>query len=360
MGRDTAEVMVVVEPGRIEMVEMPLPDTGDDDGLLLVETNGICGSDLELLEADGYELPMVLGHEPTGRILRLGAAAQERWGVDVGDRVAVSSQLRCGTCAGCRGGGRCTSFPGTYGTMPARHPPGLWGGFATHMYLAPSASMVRVADTVSTAELAFHNALANGFEWAVGAGGAGPGTDVLILGAGPRGVGCALAALHAGARRVTVAGLAHDRARLAMAQEFGVHRAVVVTSAEPDELREVTGSHHVVVDTTPHSGSAVLQAVAATATGGRVVLCGIKAPGVRLDIDVNEIVYRRLSLIGPPSKTERSFTAAVEALNSGLLSRARMPTAAYPLARTREAIATLTSTDPDRPFHVRVEPGASA
>jgi alcohol dehydrogenase len=358
MEADAARVVVVTGPGRLEVVELPIPETGDDDGLLLVETNGVCGSDLELIEGsvDGYSLPMVLGHEPAGRIIRLGPAAQKRLGLKVGDRVAVNSQLRCGHCDGCRQTGTCLTFPGTYGTMPAAFEPGLWGGFATHMYLSPSATMVRVADTVTRSELAFHNPLANGFEWAVQAGQVGQGSDVLILGAGPRGIACALASLFVDARQVTLAGLGHDRARLDMARVLGVHRTVVVETNDADELRDTTGSHHLVIDTTPGSGSAVRQAVSAVADGGRLVLGGLKGRGVTFGIDVDIIVRRRLTMVGPPSKSTASFSQAVEALNSGRIHLEPMTTQAYPLERTLEAIKSITATDLNRPLHVRVDP----
>ncbi|WP_433502986.1 zinc-dependent alcohol dehydrogenase [Pseudonocardia halophobica] len=358
MGQEIARVAVGTGGGGLDIVEMPLPEIGEDDGLLLVETNGVCGSDLELLhgEVDGYEMPMVLGHEPTGRILKLGPVAAQRWGVAEGDRVAVSSQLRCGTCDGCRGGGRCTTYPGTYGTMPRRVEPGLWGGFATHMYLAPATSMVKVEESVTTEQLAFHNPLANGFQWAVEAGGASPDTDVLILGCGPRGIACAMAALYVGARSVTVTGLAHDQSRLDLAQALGVHRTVVVKSAETDELRDTVGPHQVVIDTTPVSAVATRQGIAAATTGARIVLCGIKGKGVQLDVDIDDLVYRRLTLTAPPSKTPASFRQACEALNSGRISLGPMITASFPLDRTLDAIDTLTSKDPNRAFHARVDP----
>ncbi|BBG02590.1 MULTISPECIES: zinc-dependent alcohol dehydrogenase [Pseudonocardia] len=358
MALDSARVVVGTGRGRLEIVEVALPEIGDDDGLVLVETNGVCGSDLELLhgEEHGYELPMILGHEPAGRIVALGDAAARRLGLAVGDRVAVNSQLRCGSCAQCRAGGRCRTYPGTYGTMPARVPPGLWGGFATHLYLAPGATAVRVEESVTTAELAFHNPLANGFEWAVEAGGAGAGAEVLVLGAGPRGIACALAALHSGSPRVALTGLAHDRARLDLARELGVQHTHVAATADPAELRDALGAHRVVVDTTPGSGVAVRQAVAAAAPGGRVVLCGLKGPGVRFDVDVDDLVHRRLTVVAPPSKTPGSFRRAVEALNSGRIQLGPMVTASYPLDRTGEAVGTLTSTDPGRALHVRVDP----
>jgi alcohol dehydrogenase len=224
------------------------------------------------------------------------------------------------------------------------------------MYLSPAATMERVEESVTTEQLAFHNPLANGFQWAVEAGGAGPETTVLVLGTGPRGIACALAALHAGARHVTVTGLAHDTARLELAHRLGVHRTVVVETAEAGELRDTLGAQQVVIDTTPASGVALQQGIAAAATGGRVVLCGLKGRGVRLDVDVDDLVHRRLTLVAPPSKTPTSFRRAVEALNGGGVSLGAMTTASYPLDRTLDAIRSLTSTDPQRAFHARVDP----
>lgn len=358
MAQDFARVAVGTEDGKLEIIELPLPEIGEDDGLILVETNGVCGSDLDLLhgEVEGYRRPMVLGHEPAGRIVRLGAVASERLRLLVGDRVAVSSQLRCGTCGGCAAGGRCGTYPGTYGTMPLRVPPGLWGGFATHMYLAPAATAVRVEESVDIAELAFHNPLANGFEWAVKAGRVGPRTSVLILGAGPRGIACALAALYVGAPQVTITGLSHDRPRLALARALGVHRTVEVVSSEPDELREEAGTYQVVIDTTPGSGAALRQGLAAADIGARVVLGGLKGRGVRLDTDVDDLILRRLTVVAPPSKTEASFRRAVEALNSRRIELVAMATTSYPLDLTREAIEALSSTDPARALHSRVDP----
>lgn len=79
---------------------------------------------------------------------------------------------------------------------------------------------------------------------------------------------------------------------------------------------------------------------------------------MHLEIDVDTVIHRRLSILGPPSKTAASFVRSVEALNSGRLPLDVLTTAAYPLDRTLEAIQTLTSVDSQRPFHVRVEPQA--
>ena len=63
---DTVRAAVQLGPRQIEIQEFSRPQIGPDDGLLRVEANGICGSDVEtykghLGKADG---PFIPGHEP--------------------------------------------------------------------------------------------------------------------------------------------------------------------------------------------------------------------------------------------------------------------------------------------------------
>jgi len=44
--------------------------------------------------------------------------------------------------------------------------PALWGGFATHLYLAPEAILVPMSSSVSVAAASLFNVLANGVDWA--------------------------------------------------------------------------------------------------------------------------------------------------------------------------------------------------
>lgn len=348
---------VLIAPHHIEIRDVAMPEVGAQDGLLQVEVNGLCGSDLEFFEGGlaNYPLPMALGHEPVGRVSALGDDARRAWGVEVGDRVVVNSAIRCGTCARCASGHDCRSR--SYGTIAADEPPGLWGGLATHMYLAPGSTLLALDDHVSTAVAAFHNPLANGFEWVGEAGGVGPGSTVAVLGAGPRGLACCLVARMLGAEQVTWAGLARDANRLALAKALDIDTTVTITSADPDELRDAVGVPvDVVVDTTPRSVSAVEQALAALTPGGRLVLAGIKGQGQRLDLEVDTISLRRLTLVGPPSKTPKSLRAAVDAINSGSVDLSAVPTQAFGLDHVADGIAQLGHPEPDGPIHLRVEP----
>lgn len=70
---NSARVAVLTELQKIELKEYPLPPIGDDDILVKVEGCGICGTDAHEYKRDPFSLiPVVLGHEGTGEIVKMG------------------------------------------------------------------------------------------------------------------------------------------------------------------------------------------------------------------------------------------------------------------------------------------------
>ena len=68
-----ARVAMLVEKEKYEIKEYPLPPVGDDDILVKVEGCGICGTDAHEFKRDPFNLiPVVLGHEGTGEIVKMG------------------------------------------------------------------------------------------------------------------------------------------------------------------------------------------------------------------------------------------------------------------------------------------------
>ena len=67
---------------RIEMMTLPVPDEmGEDEALLAIEGNGMCGTDWDQYlgsvgQATRY--PVIDGHETVGRIARIGPRAAAR------------------------------------------------------------------------------------------------------------------------------------------------------------------------------------------------------------------------------------------------------------------------------------------
>ena len=58
---------------KFEIKEVDMPAVGDDDILVKVEGCGICGTDAHEFKKDPFGLiPVVLGHEGTGEIVKMG------------------------------------------------------------------------------------------------------------------------------------------------------------------------------------------------------------------------------------------------------------------------------------------------
>ena len=69
----TSRVALLTEKEKFEIREYPIPEIGDDDILVKVEGCGVCGTDAHEFKRDPFGLiPVVLGHEGTGEIVKIG------------------------------------------------------------------------------------------------------------------------------------------------------------------------------------------------------------------------------------------------------------------------------------------------
>ena len=89
----TARVAMLTGIEKIELQEYPIPEIGDGDILVKVEGCGICGTDAHEYKRDPFGLiPVVLGHEGTGEIVKMGKdVKKDSAGKDlhIGDKVVT-------------------------------------------------------------------------------------------------------------------------------------------------------------------------------------------------------------------------------------------------------------------------------
>jgi threonine dehydrogenase-like Zn-dependent dehydrogenase len=88
----------------IRCEEVPDPIIEDPkDAVVRITSTCICGSDLHLM--NGFVPTMclgdVMGHEPMGEVVEVGAEAKAK-GLNIGDRVVVPFQMICGVCEQCQ------------------------------------------------------------------------------------------------------------------------------------------------------------------------------------------------------------------------------------------------------------------
>ena len=89
----TSKVAMLTALEHYDIKEFPIPELGDDDILVKVEGCGVCGTDAHEFKRDPFGLiPVVLGHEGTGEIVKMGKnVKKDSAGKDlkVGDKVVT-------------------------------------------------------------------------------------------------------------------------------------------------------------------------------------------------------------------------------------------------------------------------------
>ncbi|HEY0703205.1 MAG TPA: zinc-binding dehydrogenase [Candidatus Acidoferrales bacterium] len=150
----------LVQPGRYEVREYPLPEVAPECVLVKMEMSGICGTDKHTFQ--GYtaqyggrqlEFPIIQGHENVGTVAEIGGGGEysdfEGVPLRVGDRVVVGANVCCGECYYCRHDFPyyCCEKTTDYGNnLSAKNPPHLFGGWSQYMYIVPGSFLVKVPD----------------------------------------------------------------------------------------------------------------------------------------------------------------------------------------------------------------------
>ena len=86
----------------LKVKEVPIPQISDDEVLVKVKACGVCHTDLHYIDhgiRTFKSAPIILGHESTGIICKMGKDVAN---VNVGDRVIIPAVLTCGSCKYCK------------------------------------------------------------------------------------------------------------------------------------------------------------------------------------------------------------------------------------------------------------------
>jgi threonine dehydrogenase-like Zn-dependent dehydrogenase len=340
--------MAMVQTGIRELTQMDidLPDIDDDSAILKIEACGICGSDYEQYEgALGTPMPVVPGHEPLGIIAKIGDRAAARWGVDVGDRVAVETMLACHTCSTCLGGSyHLCGTRQIYSYIPLSQAPGLWGSYAEYMYVDPRSIVHKMDKTLAPEIAVMFNPLGAGYRWAVELPETKIGDTVVIMGPGQRGLASVIACKQAGAKKIIVTGLEVDEDKMRLAKIYGADLTIDVENQDAKAIiRDATDGvgADVVVDVSSYAVQPVVDALSFVKAGGTVVLAGMKGfkdiPNFVSDI----VVVKEITIKGAIGVTSSGYKSAIETIEAGIVPMEKMHTHNFRLEEAELAIRTL-------------------
>lgn len=315
-------------PGKpLTAVEVPLPEPGDGEVLVAVRCCTLCGSDLHTLSGRrSAGAAMVLGHEVVGDVVAVGNGAR----ASLGQRVVWALAVPCGSCRACeRGEPEYCTARFKYGHAPFESAP-LSGGLGGHVLLVSGTAIERVPvgldDTVAA------TSMCAGATAAAALRHAGPieGRRVLVLGTGLLGLTGAAFARAAGATEVVAVDRIQARAERAL--EFGATKSLVADDGVDGALAAIApGGFDVALEFTGASPAAAT-ALRALAIGGRLVLVGAVAPAPPIEVEPEDIVRRRLSLIGVHNYTPPDLRTALRLLAESDAPFESTVDAALPLA----------------------------
>jgi threonine 3-dehydrogenase len=277
------------EPG-LDLVEVPVPSIADDEVLVRVEAASVCGTDLHIFKWDDWAQrritpPLTLGHEFAGTVVATGAFVRQ---TKVGDYVSAESHVTCGVCINCRTGrAHMCEFTEILGVERD-------GAFAEFVAIPESVvwqnDRAKLPPEIATLQEPFGNAV-----FALSHADLA-GKTVAVLGCGPVGLFSVGIASVSGAGRV----IASDTRpfRLDLARKMGADATIDASSAGDIVAAfqaENDGRHPDIVFEMSGAVEAIADSFRIASNGGRVILFGIPARPVEIDV-AEALIFKNLDV----------------------------------------------------------------
>lgn len=297
---------IVREPkGQFIVQDVELTEPADDQILVRIVAAGMCHTDLSIRDQlYPAPLPMVLGHEGSGVVEKVGKNIRK---VAPGDHVVLTF-LSCGLCKSCLAAeplccenafganfmgrtpdGRCTIHSGSEEIGCSFFGQSSFAGYA----LAYERNTIKVTKDVP---LEILGPLGCGVQTGAGSvlNALNPpaGSTIVIFGAGAVGLSAVMGAVVAGC--TTIISVDVKENRLDLARELGATHVINASQTDPvEEIYRITGNGARYMLETSGNPRVLEQAVQALAMGGTGGIVGAPAMGTTVALDVNHMLFNR-------------------------------------------------------------------
>ena len=323
-------------PHKMQVDEVPIPESGQGQALLQVLSVGVCGSGVHYyldggIGDDKIREPFVIGHEFSARVAAVGPGVD---GPPVGTRVAVEPAIACGKCELCEEGhpNLCENI--LFCSTPPT--PGALQEYIVH----PAELCFPLPDEVDNDQGAMLEPLGIALH-AVRLAKLRPGDTVAILGSGPIGLLTLQVARISGARAVWMTDLIPER--LALAKELGATGTFKADEGDPVAwILDQTGGRGVdVAFESAWAEETVAQAAHVARKGGRLLMIGI--PREDEALFPGHTVRRKGLTIKYVRRMKHTYPRAIAMVADGLIDVDRIVTHRYPLEKVDEAYDLVAS-----------------
>jgi len=315
----------------VKIQDVPIPSYTDSEVLVKVAYCGICGTDLhEFLDGanfcplpdkphpiSGTSLPLVLGHEYSGTIVKVGTNLASKY--QVGQKVAIQPDFGCTNCYDCNHNQRnCCSQMGFVGLSG---PPGGLGEYSAlgegNIHVLPDSIPLDIGALVEPLAVAWHAVRTSKLQ---------AGQSALVIGSGPIGAATIRSLKALGAGTVICAEPTSQRQEIAKASG-----ADVVVNPIKDDVaaacRKATNGRGVDVALDAAglaNGNTLNTCIDSTRAGGMIT--NIAIHNAKVPLDLVSLYMRERTLNGIIGYTRQDFVEVIEALAAGKLKAADMIT----------------------------------
>jgi len=290
-----AETMQAIRKARpekgLEVHEVPQPVPGPDDVLVYVEAASFCGTDVHIWNWDDWSRrrikpPLTIGHEFCGTIVEVGGKVQH---AAVGDFVSAESHVTCGMCYQCRTG-QAHMCPHTQILGVDRD-----GACANYVVVPEKViwqnNREKLPPQIATLQEPFGNAVFATMNQDMS------GQSLAVLGCGPIGLFTIGIAKAVGTKAVFATDIHPQRLRLA--RSMGATEVFNASTASDELVAQVVaanGGYGVdIVLEMSGAQAAITTAFRVVRNGGTVVLFGIPARPVEIDVAEN-MIFKNLTV----------------------------------------------------------------
>ncbi len=278
---------VLENKGVLTYKEVPTPEPGPGHVRLKVEAISICGSDIKRY-VDGHRMyPLILGHENSGVIDRVGDGVSESY---LGKRAAIIPLVPCFECEECQRG--FYSACHNYSFIGSRQS----GGFAEfvdlperNVLVLPEELPFEHAALIEPSTVARHMLALGDFQC---------GQTAVVLGAGSIGLMIVQWLRILGAEKIVVTDILEEN--LQIASKVGAHITLDPSKVDvTKEVRKLLGDGADLTLEATGVPQVLEQTLPITRPRGRVVLAGNQPLDKSLPLTFIETMMRReISLIG--------------------------------------------------------------
>ncbi len=267
--------------------DVPTPEPGSGHVRLKIKAISICGSDIKRY-VDGHRMyPLILGHENSGIIDRVGDGVSKSY---LGKHAAIIPLVPCFECEECKRG--YYSACHNYSFIGSRQS----GGFAEfvdlpekNVFILPDALPFEHAALIEPSTVARHILALGDFK---------RGQTAIVLGAGSIGLMIVQWLRILGADRIMVTDILEDN--LQIASKVGAH--VVLNPSKVDVAKEAEKLFSDGADITLEASGVpqvLEQSIALTRPHGKIVLAGNQPLDKSLPLTfIENLMRREISLIG--------------------------------------------------------------